>query len=226
MCDSHVASVATLLQEVLDQQSQLRAQHKEKEEQAKQLAELKDAQRQNMQEQEAERLRVEEEQRIAEEEHRRAEEAREVERIQQAEERKLEEQRQQMEEEAKKAQAVQEERERAEAARREEEEMARAAKAKERAEMDSAQKKADEFLTAKGFKSFSEPRKKFMSSCYALHKAVEENDADAVSALLHCGADPGKKNSAGKTPRELAEKLHSKKGTYGLVVKALAPESA
>merc|ERR1712242_165427 len=165
-----------------------------------------------------------EEQRIAEEV-RQAEEAREVERVRQAEERKLEEQRQQMEEEAKKAQALQEELERTEASRRVEEEKARAAKAKERAEVDSAQKKVDEFLTATGFKSFSEPRRKCCSSCYALHKAVEENDADAVRALLRCGADPGKKNSARKTPRELAETLHSKKGIYSLVVKALAPDS-
>jgi ankyrin repeat protein len=40
-----------------------------------------------------------------------------------------------------------------------------------------------------------------------LHKAVRENKLDAASLLLKHGADPDKKNTEGKTARQLADEL-------------------
>jgi len=82
------------------------------------------------------------------------------------------------------------------------------------------QAKAHSFLKANGFRSVSKPCRRCCSVTSALHRAVEVNDAEAVTALLHCGADCVQKNSKGRTAKELAEKLHAKRGLHSLVVAA------
>lgn len=175
---------------------------------------------------EAERVHLEEQQRAAEE-HRPAEEAQCLEEMQQAEQQRLEEQRRLSEEKQKAAQHAEEESQRAVAARRLEAEVALSAEAKKQAaaqdevESELAKVIVHEFLAAAGFKSLAVPRRRCCSSSYALHAAVEQNDAEVVTALLRCGADPARKNFAGKTPRDLAERLHGKKGQHKAVIQAL-----
>mmetsp|Transcript_102950 Transcript_102950/g.295414 ORF Transcript_102950/g.295414 Transcript_102950/m.295414 type:complete len:210 (+) Transcript_102950:73-702(+) len=113
-------------------------------------------------------------------------------------------------------------RERAEAqAREEEEERHRlgseaelaqrlAAEAVARRAEEEAKKKVEVFLKARGFKR-----------TYPLHVAVQENSADVVSAFLLCGTDKKVKNSSGKTPLEVAQKL-TNKGSHQAVIAALA----
>lgn len=69
-----------------------------------------------------------------------------------------------------------------------------------------------EFLEKHGFKEINEMIKipsGFMRSkkCSALHLAVELNDADVVSILVERGADITAKNSKGKIPFDIAQKL-------------------
>mmetsp|Transcript_29410 Transcript_29410/g.84536 ORF Transcript_29410/g.84536 Transcript_29410/m.84536 type:complete len:234 (-) Transcript_29410:42-743(-) len=93
------------------------------------------------------------------------------------------------------------------------------------AEADAARRAAEEkvaaFLATHRFKGISIPRKSCFKSAYPLHVAVEENNLEAVKALLLCGADPSAKNSSGKTPKEWAQKLN-KKGSRSTIVSALA----
>jgi len=95
----------------------------------------------------------------------------------------------------------------------------------ERRAADLARQRAEEqvgiFLRARGFKSIAAPRKKCFVSSFPLHAAVEENSAEIVRALLMCGADGSRKNSAGKTPREWAVKLN-KRGSHEEVIAALS----
>jgi len=93
------------------------------------------------------------------------------------------------------------------AARRTEEERQRTAEEKAHKE---AKKKVEVFLKARGFKR-----------TYPLHVAVQENSADVVSAFLLCGTDKKVKNSSGKTPLEVAQKLNNK-GSHQAVIAALA----
>jgi hypothetical protein len=94
-------------------------------------------------------------------------------------------------------------------------------KERERAEAEriAAEKKnarenavVDEFLLKHGFKDINEQIKipsGFMRSrkCSALHLAVELNDPDVVSLLVERGADIHAKNSKGKIPFDIAQKL-------------------
>jgi len=157
----------------------------------------------------------EEESRLAEQ-HRRAEEARRLEEAQQVEQQRLEE------EARSAAQVAEEARQRVETARRLQEKGV-VAEAKVQAETEEAQRIVEEFLLATGFKSLSTPRKKCCSTSYALHKAVEDNEAEVVKAMLRCGAELGQKSSSGKTPYEVAERLHSRKGLHGPIIELLAP---
>mmetsp|Transcript_45732 Transcript_45732/g.127487 ORF Transcript_45732/g.127487 Transcript_45732/m.127487 type:complete len:212 (+) Transcript_45732:74-709(+) len=168
-------------------------------------------------------------QRVAEaEEARRQEEAAEQERERQrlAEEAAAEERRVQ-EEAAAAAAQQQQQQEQADAAAKEAADSAAAtAGAAEppqdgAAEREAAEKKVAIFLRARGFKSISAPRTSCFKTTSALHVAVEENGEDMVRALLLCGADASKKNSAGKTPKEWAQKLN-KKGSRSVIVSALA----
>merc|ERR1711920_391349 len=93
----------------------------------------------------------------------------------------------------------------------------------ERAELAAARTTVDAFLHAMGFTGVSQPRRQCCRSKYALHSAVEEKDVEAVQALLRCGADANAKNSAGKTPRELADRLN-RKGSHDHILAALSHE--
>lgn len=59
-----------------------------------------------------------------------------------------------------------------------------------------------------------------MSHKFPLHAAVEKKDADIVSALLRCKADPTLQNSSKKTPERLAASTN-KKGSQDLVLEVL-----
>lgn len=165
---------------------------------------------------EMERLAAEQARREAEEEERRRAE---------------EEERRQHEEERRKAEVLaetlaQEERERAAEAERLHHEKLRAEEArvaaeKERKEIEAAQRAVEDFLKTRGFRQLSLPRKAFCgATMYPLHVAVEENDASMVQAMVRCGADPQQKNSAKKTPLELAEKCN-KGGSHEVIVSTL-----
>jgi len=91
-----------------------------------------------------------------------------------------------------------------------------------KAQLLAARATVEAFLLATGFKSVSAPRWRCFRSSFALHRAVEENDVVVVRALLRCGADAANKNSAGRTPLQLAEKLHAKRGLHSRVVEALS----
>jgi len=91
----------------------------------------------------------------------------------------------------------------------------------EQAEIAEARRQVDLFLRSQGFKDVCVPRKKCCRSCYALHRAVDEDDAAMVRALLLCGADPTVKNSSSQTPRQLAEK-RNRRGSHQAVLAALA----
>jgi len=172
-------------------------------------------------EEEEEARRHEEEARL-EEERRQAEEA-------EAERRGQEEERLRREEEAERRRR--EEASRLEKASRKEPECAaelervkaeqeRAAAAKEAA---AAQQVVNDFLKAKGFKNIAAPRKLFCGcggAIHPLHLAVQENNLEAVKALLRCGADKELQNSRKKTPLEIAERCN-KSGSHEMVLAAL-----
>lgn len=116
-------------------------------------------------------------------------------------------------------------REKAQEEEKEASECARAAREKEQQETAQAaakaQKQVDAFLRAEGFKSIVAPRKNCCRTSFALHRAVEENDAELVLALLRCGADQTRRNSAGQTPHELAQR-RNRKGSHELILAALS----
>lgn len=179
---------------------------------------------------EEEARRREQEEARLEDERRQADEA-EAERRRQEDERlrreKEDAERQRREEAARAEKAAREERERAaEAARVKAEQeraaaAAEAAAAKAREEVAAAQQAVNDFLKANGFKGIALPRKAFCGgSLYPLHAAVEENQPEIVKALLLCRADQGLKNSAKKTPLELAEKCN-KTGSHEMVLTTL-----
>jgi len=148
-------------------------------------------------EQERQRQREEERHRLAEEQQRWQRERTE------AQAREEEEERHRLGSEAELSQRLAAEA----AARRAEEERQRTAEEKAHKE---AKKKVEVFLKARGFKR-----------TYPLHVAVQENSADVVSAFLLCGTDKKVKNSSGKTPLEVAQKLNNK-GSHQAVIAALA----
>lgn len=65
------------------------------------------------------------------------------------------------------------------------------------------------FPADEGVLGVNAKRRRFMRSMLPLHVAVANQDAKMVELLLWAGADASQKNSAGKTPLELAQrKLH------------------
>ena len=90
--------------------------------------------------------------------------------------------------------------------------------AAERKEADSA--KLQKFLLEHGYYGVNRKRTKMLKSKYALHTAVKLSDDDMVSLLLATGADPQLKNSAGETPKKLAQRLN-KDSSHVAVLAAL-----
>eukprot|EP00747_Dinoflagellata_sp_TGD_P181284 gnl/TRDRNA2_/TRDRNA2_35074_c0_seq1.p1 gnl/TRDRNA2_/TRDRNA2_35074_c0~~gnl/TRDRNA2_/TRDRNA2_35074_c0_seq1.p1 ORF type:complete len:279 (+),score=79.17 gnl/TRDRNA2_/TRDRNA2_35074_c0_seq1:43-837(+) len=84
----------------------------------------------------------------------------------------------------------------------------------------AARNAVEHFLKANGFEDVSVKRRQMLNTAYALHAAVKENNAEMIGLLLWAGADPSKKNSAGQTPRDMAEKKN-KHGSHEAVLKAL-----
>lgn len=95
-----------------------------------------------------------------------------------------------------------------------------AAERAERAEHEAIQNEVDKFLKGNGFTAVNSKKKSFMSHKYALHAAVEKKDAEIVSALLRCKADPSQLNSSKKTPEQLAASSN-KKGSHDQVLSVL-----
>jgi len=79
----------------------------------------------------------------------------------------------------------------------------------------------DTFLCAEGFEHISARRRRCCRSQHPLHRAVEENDAALIRALLHCGSDPTLEDSARRTPHRLASRL-DRKGSHEEVLAALS----
>eukprot|EP00928_Gymnodinium_smaydae_P088569 TRINITY_DN72639_c0_g1_i1.p1 TRINITY_DN72639_c0_g1~~TRINITY_DN72639_c0_g1_i1.p1 ORF type:complete len:228 (+),score=88.69 TRINITY_DN72639_c0_g1_i1:68-751(+) len=88
------------------------------------------------------------------------------------------------------------------------------------AEEKQAKQRLDAFLKKNRLTDVAQKRKSFFSWCYPLHVAVAKGDAEDVRTLLRFKADPQLKNSAGKTPLEVAKKL-DKKGSKQACIEAL-----
>merc|ERR1712194_263056 len=87
-------------------------------------------------------------------------------------------------------------------------------------ELRETQEKVTTFLKANGLKSVNDKRKKMCSSCYPVHVAIAQNNAEVVQCLVRSGADLKQKNSSGQTAQQLAQKCN-KKGSHDLVLQAL-----
>lgn len=81
-------------------------------------------------------------------------------------------------------------------------------------------RQVESFLKANGFADIDAKRSRLMRTCYPLHVAVSQNNADMVQLLLAEGARSVLKNSAGLTPLQLAMKL-DKKGSQAHILKLL-----
>jgi len=64
-----------------------------------------------------------------------------------------------------------------------------------------------EFLRDNGYDHVNFKRTKGFMYKFPLHTAVKQRKAEMVRRLLRCGADPALTNSAGKTPRHVAEAM-------------------
>mmetsp|Transcript_61250 Transcript_61250/g.145808 ORF Transcript_61250/g.145808 Transcript_61250/m.145808 type:complete len:249 (-) Transcript_61250:62-808(-) len=83
-------------------------------------------------------------------------------------------------------------------------------------------KKLQAWLTKNRFKHVNHKKTKwFRRYYYPLHVAVRSNDAEVVELLLANSADMNLLDSSKKTPLQLAQKLHAKKGEYAKVLEAL-----
>lgn len=99
-----------------------------------------------------------------------------------------------------------------------------AQEAAERVKDEAAMCKVLKFLKDSGFSSVNSKKTSLMSHKYALHVAVERKDAEAVTALLRCKADPSLRNSSKKTPEQLASSIN-KKGSHDQVLTVLRAHS-
>eukprot|EP00929_Paragymnodinium_shiwhaense_P047522 TRINITY_DN240_c0_g2_i2.p1 TRINITY_DN240_c0_g2~~TRINITY_DN240_c0_g2_i2.p1 ORF type:complete len:240 (-),score=94.42 TRINITY_DN240_c0_g2_i2:349-1068(-) len=116
--------------------------------------------------------------------------------------------------EAEQAQAAEAERVRLEkdAEEAEQQELVREAEAK---------KKMQEFLKKHSFKGPDVKRSKLLGFKFPLHSAVKHNDVEVVRILLANGANTSSKDSSGKTPYQLAQKI-DKNGSHVRLMEALA----
>mmetsp|Transcript_116104 Transcript_116104/g.223981 ORF Transcript_116104/g.223981 Transcript_116104/m.223981 type:complete len:256 (+) Transcript_116104:92-859(+) len=95
-----------------------------------------------------------------------------------------------------------------------------AAERAERLENEAARKRVQTFLKDNKFSGLNLAKKSFMSRKYALHAAVEMNNAQITQSLLRCKADPTLQNSSKKTPFQLAESMN-KRGSRDQVLAVL-----
>eukprot|EP00929_Paragymnodinium_shiwhaense_P047521 TRINITY_DN240_c0_g2_i1.p1 TRINITY_DN240_c0_g2~~TRINITY_DN240_c0_g2_i1.p1 ORF type:complete len:270 (-),score=95.88 TRINITY_DN240_c0_g2_i1:773-1492(-) len=82
-------------------------------------------------------------------------------------------------------------------------------------------KKMEEFLKKHSFKGPDMKRSKLLGFKFPLHSAVKHNDAEIVRILLANGANTSSKDSSGKTPYQLAQKM-DKQGSHAMVMESLA----
>merc|ERR1711941_23541 len=78
----------------------------------------------------------------------------------------------------------------------------------------------DAFLTKYAFSGVSAPKKTWMKTSYAIHKAAKLGDDQLVQMLLEEGALKNQKNSRGETAAQIAKK-HNKAGSHANVVSVL-----
>merc|ERR1711933_327428 len=71
-------------------------------------------------------------------------------------------------------------------------------------------KLVEDFLKAHGYSGVNTKRRRWLRSKYPLHTAAKGSDARIVEMLLEARADPTLKNSAGKTPAQVAQQLTCK----------------
>jgi hypothetical protein len=124
---------------------------------------------------------------------------------------------------AQESERLRQEKEAAEAAQRIREEVEQQAMLA--AQKQAAIEKAQAFLSANRFANVNDLRKSTFKAKRPLHSAVKINDVETVRGLLLAGADPSLTNSAGKTPKQLAEELDKKgykKGCRSGALEALA----
>jgi len=152
----------------------------------------------------------------AEEEERRAE-ARRQRALQEEELRRREEEELQLVMQA----SLEEERQREEEVRKQREAKEAEEHARVEEEMKALKKKVDTWLKTNGFADVKAKKKSMMSGVkYPLHKAVENKDAEMISALIKCGADTSAQNSKKQTALQLADK-NNKAGSLDSVIAAL-----
>jgi len=76
---------------------------------------------------------------------------------------------------------------------------------------EEAREEVRQFLEQNGFATVKSVRRHLVNRYYPLHVAVMENNAEIIQKLLRAGADPFKRDSLGRTPLELAQRLNSRR---------------
>lgn len=85
--------------------------------------------------------------------------------------------------------------------------------------------RAEAFLLAHGFRGVCAQKKRLFGHTYPLHLSVMQNDAGMVRALLVARADPAQRDSAGRTPYQLAVRRSGKIKSHEEVIAVLAASS-
>merc|ERR1719188_753287 len=113
------------------------------------------------------------------------------------------------------------------AARRAEEQQAKEREEAERAEMEraaeeerSCQEELATFLAAHKFKGVAAAKKSLLKTTYALHCAAELGNERVVEGLLSARAEPGQKDSKGKTAVQIAQRK-DRQGSHAAVLRVL-----
>mmetsp|Transcript_81593 Transcript_81593/g.174861 ORF Transcript_81593/g.174861 Transcript_81593/m.174861 type:complete len:193 (-) Transcript_81593:189-767(-) len=76
-------------------------------------------------------------------------------------------------------------------------------------------------LKEQNFKGATTSKRSMLGSTYPLYCAAEMGNVQLVEMLIQEGADPQQKNSAGKTPLQVAEK-NSKNGSHSALLQTLS----
>jgi len=117
--------------------------------------------------------------------------------------------------------SLEDERQREEEVRKQREAKETEERARAEEEFKSLKSKVDSWLKTNGFTDVKAKKKSMMSgSKYPLHKAVENKDAEMITALIKCGADTSAQNSKKQTALQLADK-NNKAGSLDGVIAAL-----
>jgi len=99
--------------------------------------------------------------------------------------------------------------------------------AQERQEQEPRRKVAvAAFLMDHGFTGgVGGPKRSVLNTTYPLHRAAKLDNAAMVSFLLHAGADPAQKNTAGRTAAQVTRR-HASDGSHAAVLRVLGAAAA